>query len=135
MASKAYLRFIPEFPIKISLPIALCSFLTACGLKDGDTASTICTAEIIFSVNVQVYDEAGQIIEDADPTYSVDGGAVGSCENDGVGGYNCGEDQEGAVTVYVSVDGYEPTEGTVTVSGDECHVTTESMTFRLAASE
>jgi hypothetical protein len=115
-------------------PTALFSLLTACGDKDGDTGFSICTAEIIFSVNVKIFDEAGQPIEDASPTYSVEGGAEGTCESDGIGGHNCGEDQEGSFTVYVSVDGYEDAEDTVTVSGDECHVTTESMEFQLVLS-
>ena len=109
------------------LPIAICTLFTGCG-------PYVCTAQQVFSVNVQIYDDAGRVIEDAAPTFSVDGGEEAPCENDSTGGYNCGEDQEGVVTVYVSIDGFEDAEESVTVEGDKCHVTTESMEIDLVAS-
>ncbi len=111
------------------LPIALCSLLVGCKKE------TLCSTEIIFSVNVEVLDEEGELVEDAAPTYSVDGGEVQSCEQDGIGGFNCGEDQAGDVTVYVSVEGYEEDEQSVMVEEDECHVTQESLSFQLVASD
>ena len=112
----------------MTFPFVLSTLLTGCG-------ENLCTTEIIFSVNVQILDETGQPVADATPTYSVDGGEEQACEDDGTGGYNCGEDQSGEITVHVSLDGYEDEEASVTVEADECHVITESLEIQLVASQ
>ena len=112
-------------------PFALL-LLTSCDSKETDSG-ILCSNNIVFSVNVKVYDDGGQMIEDAAITYSVDNGPEKACESDGAGGYNCGEDEAGTVAVYVSVDGYEDAEQAVYVEAGVCHVTTETMAFNLVA--
>ncbi len=115
-------------------PITVLFILIGCGSKD-DLQENTCTAEIVFSVYATIYDDAGQLIENATVTYSVDGGAEGSCEMDGIGGHYCGEDEAGEVAIYVLAEGYDDAEETVTVEEDECHVTMEILDIELVASE
>jgi hypothetical protein len=120
--------------MKTIFPITLLSILIGCGSKD-DPQENSCTAEIVFSVYATIYDDAGLLIENATVSYSVDDGAEGSCEMDGIGGHYCGEGEAGEVAIYVLAEGYEDAEETVTVEEDECHVTTEILDIELGSSE
>ena len=116
------------------VPLFLCSVFLACENKNEDSSSLICSSDIAFSVYVTIYDDNGQVRTNASPTYSVDGGSEGSCEQDGIGGYYCGEEQTGNVTIHVNVEGYEPVEESVVVEADECHVKMETMNINLTPS-
>ena len=119
------------------LSLTIFSFLLGCDTEEEvkDTGFISCTSNIEFSVYVTIYDEAGEVIENAAPTISIDGGDDISCEEDSIGGHYCGEDIPGEVTISVSVDGYEPAEETVTVGEDECHVIMEIVDITLVPSE
>ena len=121
-------------------PIVFCSLLFGCNEKEEteeteDSGLIACTSEIVSSVYVTIYDENGEVIENAAPTYSVDGGPEGSCEEDSIGGHHCGEEQAGTVTIHVSVEGYEDAEQSVVVESNECHVITEEMDIRLVPAD
>ena len=114
---------------------AMLSLLFGCGSKEdtGELEELVCTASIEFSVYVTVYDEAGEVIDNASVSYISDE-MSGACEADSIGGHYCGEEQSGDVTISVSAEGYVDAEETVNVEADECHVITEYLDIRLATS-
>ena len=118
--------------MKKFMSITLVSLLFGCGSKEdtGEVEDIACTASIEFSVYVTVYDEDAKVIENASVSYSSED-ISGDCEMDSVGGYYCGEEQSGDVTISVSAEGYVATEETVTVEADECHVITEMLDITL----
>ena len=117
------------------LSMIILSSFWGCGNKEDDTAYITCTSEISFSVYVTFYNETGGVVDNAEPTVSVDGGSATPCEEDSIGGHYCGEEFEGEVTVSLVIDGYEPVEETVTVEADECHVITEMVDITLVPTE
>ena len=117
------------------LSMIMLSSLGGCGNKEEDTANIICSSEISFSVYVTFYNETGSVVDNAEPTVSVDGGSASACEEDSIGRHYCGEELEGEVTVSFLIDGYEPVEETVTVEANECHVITEIIDITLVPSE
>lgn len=90
-----------------------------------------CTLDLRYSVTVSVEDDAGDPVTDATVTYSVDGETPVACEQAMDGLYPCGPEIEGDITVSATADGLGTDEQTVTVSADECHVITESVTLIL----
>jgi len=93
----------------------------------------ICTAQVVYSVEVQVTDN----------DFPIDGATVNwgyqnadvahtPCDDFGGGTHFCGEEIDGALEIYVQYQDmatYEP----VDVSADECHVITEFVHVDLAA--
>jgi hypothetical protein len=92
--------------------------------------ATDCTAEIRYSVIVEVVDELGEPVEDAAVTFDEGGGVEEPCLTaDGI--YRCGQEVPGQLTIRVDHPGYEPAEQTVIVHRNECHVLTEELDFAL----
>ena len=114
--------------------IALISLLFGCGSKEdsGEIDDIACTASIEFSVYATIYNEAGEVIENASVSYSAEA-MSGDCEVDSIGGHYCGEEQSGEVTILVSAEGYVDAEETVTVGADQCHVITENLDITMTA--
>tara|TARA_B100001093_G_scaffold425910_1_gene419584 strand:+ start:335 stop:700 length:366 start_codon:yes stop_codon:yes gene_type:complete len=117
------------------LSVIILSSFWGCANKEEDTAYIICTSEISFSVYVTFYNETGGVVDNAEPSVSVDGGSAIACEEDSIGGHYCGEELEGEVTVSLVVDGYELVEETVTVEANDCHVITEIVDITLVPTE
>jgi len=114
--------------------IALFTLLFGCGSKEdtGENEEIACTASIEFSVYATIFNEAGEVIENASVSYSA-GEMSGDCEADSVGGHYCGEEQSGEVTIFASAEGYVDAEETVTVGADQCHVITEKLDITMTA--
>jgi hypothetical protein len=83
-----------------------------------------CTEIAMSSLTLTVTDEHGEPVAEADVTFTVDGGAVQSCDPLGEGQWVCGYEQAGSLTVTVEVEGYEAHEETVQIdkTDDDCHV-------------
>ena len=89
-----------------------------------------CTLIAVWSVNLDVVDEAGAPIPDATATWSVDGGSPEPCEV--VGDIlACGSEIAGDLTIEAAAPGFESQSTTVTVGADECHVITEMVELTL----
>ena len=108
--------------------ITVMALIFGCGSKEdtGEIEDIVCTANIEFSVYATIYNEAGEVIENASASYSAEE-ISGDCEADSIGGHYCGEEQSGEVTIFVSAEGYVDAEETVTVEADQCHVITENL--------
>jgi hypothetical protein len=121
--------------------VASSLLLSACGGDSNGTGSPSgveCTTEARASVQVTVVDVMGVAVLDATVTFSVDGGveedaecvrtaAAGGCEE-----WVAGFERAGAFVVRaVSADGATKDEESVTVTKDECHVTTQTVTLTL----
>ena len=59
----------------LAAPVLVLPFLTACPPLGGS-----CTQEYRSSVTVHLYDEAGNVIDEAELRYRIDGGAWEDCE-------------------------------------------------------
>ncbi len=92
---------------------------------------TNCTTEARSSVSVNVVDENGEPILNAELTYSVDGGPSLDCEIFGDGSSVCGWEASGEIAITATAQGYQSASETVTVESDECHVISESLTLTL----
>jgi hypothetical protein len=114
--------------IPASFALSLLAFPFAAGCPQG----TACTEIAVSSVQVTVTDTAGNLLDGATVTWSQDGGAAQDCEAFD-GQYTCGYEVEGVIDVEASATGYLPGTGQATVTADECHVITESITIALEA--
>ena len=116
--------------------ITFVSLLFGCGSKEdtGEYDEIACTANIEFSVYATIYNQDGEVIENASVSYSSEE-MSGDCELDSIGGHYCGEEQSGEVTIFASAEGYVDAEETVTVNADQCHVITENLDITMIATE
>jgi hypothetical protein len=94
-----------------------------------------CENYAAYSVNVTVADDGGAGVDDAEVTYTVDGGNESDCESFGEGDYACGVEESGEITVYVVAAGFEEAQQTVEVDADRCHVIPEAMDFDLVPAQ
>ena len=115
---------------------SICVLIGIVGLANGCVDTTTCTTIAVASVNVQTIEPNGDTVVGATVTYRVDDGNAQSCETSPDGGYVCGWEQGGTITVAASKPGYEAAEQTVTVRLDEdgCHVQGQSVTLSLPQS-
>ena len=84
-----------------------------------------CTAIAAYSVNLQLEDDQGAPITDANVQFSVDASALADCDDFGGGSYACGIEQAGAFTIEIDWNGVQETLE-LEVDADECHVISES---------
>ncbi len=93
----------------------------------------VCTAEVVASVQVNLADAGGAALEDPAVTFRVDGGAEAACSSSDGGGWLCGEDVTGNITVRGTATGHDPSEATVEVALDAagCHAVTEGVDLEL----
>lgn len=89
----------------------------------------VCTTEARASIQVSIID--GDVPGDAAVTYrNVDTDGTGvPCERVALGDYVCGWEEEGTFEVVATAESGDVASETVTVEGDECHVTTEQITL------
>jgi len=100
-------------------------------LLAGCTVESVCTTEARSSVTVQVFDNLGFPVVDADVTYAIGSGLDQACDsisNDG--SYVCGYEQEGDFTITVTKGTATKTEK-LTVTSDECHVKSQTVKVTL----
>lgn len=91
-----------------------------------------CTTIAVYSTTVSVEDEAGQPVNDATLTCTVDGGGEAPCEVLGNGQYACGIEQSGAFVITASAADYDDESVSVEVGADECHPIAEAVTIVLS---
>jgi hypothetical protein len=87
----------------------------------------VCTEIAVVSVNVNVTDDTGEPVSDADVTFAEKGAYATRCESYADGVYLCGYELEGALTIRVEVDDSVIAEEVVLVEADECHVIGETL--------
>ena len=121
--------------MRIAAILTLSALLPACG----DFNQTFCTAEARASVQVNVVDPQGNPQRDARVTFTLDGGPEqqalcnGSEQTQG----NCdswvtGYEQPGDyVITATSADGQRTARQSVSVTEDECHVQSQTVTLTL----
>ena len=114
--------------------MVMCS---ACGPLIGEPREQLdCTAEARPSTQVTVVDADGQVLTDeAEVTYTVDGGEPRPCDALGGGSLACGWEVEGTFEITADALGYEPRTEAVIVESDECHVITEEVRLELQATD
>lgn len=100
-------------------------------LLTGCPAGLNCTTEARVSVTVTVTDSAGVIADDATVSYDSDDGTGLACDEGSGGSWACGYEVDGEITVHAEAPGLLPGSQTVTVTSDECHVISQSMTLAL----
>ncbi len=86
-----------------------------------------CTEVAAVSVTVNVTGNAGDAINDAIVSFTVDGGAASDCSFLADGDYLCGTEQSGDFVITISRPGFITETATATVAADECHVIGESV--------
>jgi hypothetical protein len=103
----------------------------------GCTDDTVCTAQFVSGLRIEVEDESGNRVCDA-TVRAVDGdyqedleplGAAGDCFYDGAG------ERAGRYTVTVEKADFQTESIEVAVTEDECHVETESRAITLLSVE
>lgn len=100
------------------------------GIVGCEPINPSCTEQAVASVQLQLRDDAGEMITDASVSFSAAGIAEEDCERiDDV--FVCGWEVEGQLDIHVEADGFEPQDFSVDVDADECHVITESITRTL----
>ncbi len=117
--------------LRMGLSLAMVSLLglTACGSElDG-----ACTTESRSSVTVNVVDAAGAVVKDAVVTFTVDGGAVETCDSfPDATDYTCGRDRKGKFIITATKGADTKTETvTITTTTDGCHVEGQTITMKL----
>ena len=93
------------------------SFLIACP----ETGATVCDTRATVSVFVEVEGP-----ESATVGYTHEG-VEAACDANPGGGWFCGYEAAGEITVRATAHGWTPTQATVTVAEDECHVVQEDV--------
>jgi hypothetical protein len=103
--------------------------LIALACESEEKSPITCTAVEIQSINLEITNSSGELIEPDSVTYSVDGGE--DTPIDCIGG-SCmvGSEQVGDFTITATSNEVSETI-TVTVESDECHVITEDVTIML----
>lgn len=97
-----------------------------------------CTAQVVPSVSVSVFDESGAAIVGAEVSHAPLSEDIGAesidCPLAGEEFY-CGEDVPGVYDIMAQAEGYQVGSASVTVEMDEvgCHVVTQSVDIALAA--
>lgn len=112
--------------------------LAVAGLSGCYEPPIACDDMAVSSVQVVLAGPDGEALFDASVQYSVNGGELLDCEqldwDDALvapSAFICGWEQAGDITIFAEADGYEPTETTVFVEADECHVITENLEIEL----
>lgn len=104
----------------------------ATGLAGCVPVATNCTDIAISSASIDIQDELGEPIADADVRFRTADMAEQSCEEFAMpANYVCGFEVAGELIITIEAAGYEPTELTVTVEQDQCHVITEDRVVTL----
>ncbi|MCB9795619.1 MAG: hypothetical protein H6741_23190 [Alphaproteobacteria bacterium] len=98
----------------------LISLLTAC--TGWNSQNVDCDLMAVASVNVELSAEEGGDIEEAEVTWSVDGGEPQPCETWDPGIWVCGWEVAGDITVTADGWGFAPVSETVFIEQDTCHV-------------
>lgn len=97
-----------------------------------------CTAEVVPSVRVSVFDEDGAAIEGAQVSHAPLSDDIGAesieCTLSGAA-FSCGDDVPGDYEIMAQAEGFQVGSASVTVEMDEigCHVVTQSVDITLAA--
>jgi hypothetical protein len=102
--------------------------LVACG---GGEEVRFCTAEARTSVQLTIVDPVGASLSDFTVTYRVDNGAAKSMSCNIFQPCPIEFEVSGVFTITAEKAGYKPSSGTVAVTRDECHVSTERLTLTL----
>ncbi|MCY1083578.1 Ig-like domain-containing protein [Archangium lansingense] len=121
--------------MRIAAILTLSAVLSACSNPD----ETFCTLEARASVQVSVVDTKGNPQRDARVTFTLDGGAEQQalCNGSEQAQGNCdtwvtGYEQPGDyVITATSADGQRTARQSVSVTEDECHVQTQTVTLKL----
>jgi hypothetical protein len=124
---------------------ALCVMLPGCGLPgfDHDDGMDFCPGVSRPSVVVTVVDPAGNLVEDARVTFTVNGGPEQQTDcvewshpSSGCRGWAAGWETPGEFTVTVaSADGQHTLKRQILVSDGECSVKTETVTITLPSAQ
>jgi hypothetical protein len=109
--------------------LALTTGLAACG--GGDDDGIACTAEARVSVALSVVDGSGSALADVTVAYRVDGGSEQTLSCGPAGTCELAYEVRGTFDISARKAGHVPAAGTVTVTGDACHVQTKSLTLVL----
>jgi hypothetical protein len=117
--------------MRLLAPLLL-SFVAASALS-GCLVESACTEEARSSVTVTVVDASGAPVTDALVSYSVGGAPAKDCEVtlDSGNVFVCGYEEAGNFGIAVT-RGAETKTQAVTVSKDECHVISQSITIQLS---
>lgn len=113
--------------------LALAPLLPACA------GAVACDTSLAYSVSIQVVDEAGRNVPDAQVRYSLNGGPEQRAEcvqfpnGDGVcGGWAAGHEETGDFVIKAtSADGTRQAEGQVAVEDGRCHVESKQLQLTL----
>ncbi len=112
--------------------IALSALSLVALAASGCPTGVVCTEEARASVQVTVVDAAGTDLNDADVSFSVDGGGTfDACDDVDTGAWVCGWEVDGAITIRAEAVGFITDEQTVTVASDECHVIGQTLQITL----
>ena len=103
--------------------------VSACG--GGEEDGIVCTTEARTSVLLTVVDRLNAPLPGVNVTYQVNGGAGQSQACEASGKCAIAFEVSGVFSITASKAGYTTASGTVTVTRDVCHVTTESLTLTL----
>lgn len=111
----------------------LAAFL-ATGLTGCLPFEVACTDIAVSSASIDIQNEQGEAIVGATVRFSTAEVAEQECQEfSGPGNYVCGFEVAGDLLITIEAEGYEPTDLTVTVEQDECHVITEQRAVTLTA--
>jgi hypothetical protein len=106
------------------------------GCGDGaPDAIGACTTEARASVQVEVFGPDGAPLEEAEGTYTVDGGDPQDCLAALPGELVCGFEVPGAFEVTVTAPGFAPQTAQAEVVQGECHVETAQLDVTLTPAD
>lgn len=110
--------------------LSLIALSAACDPSSGPPVD--CDAMAYASVSVTVLDEAGAPATDAIVQAAVNGGEAFDCDPVGDGEFVCGWEIAGEFEITASADGQTEVSTRTVVTGDACHVMSETVTLSLA---
>lgn len=119
------------FPLAVLAVLSIAALASA-GACEPTDEGPVCDDLAAVSVTVTVDDDAGQPVDDAVVTFTVDGGLTQRCQSNGDGSYQCGIELSGDFVISVVRTGFAPQTAAVTVEADECHVIGETVAVTLA---
>ena len=100
-----------------------------------------CDEMAVYSVNLEILDESGSPLTDAEITYTVDGEEGQVVESWGDGTYMVGIEEAGDFEISIRVQMQDPDDGccwkegsadlSLAIESDECHVIPQSLTPEL----